>query len=305
MLVGSGDDGFLPNVPDCSIPGRPTAPMPQPSSDPQFRVHQAVLDSPLLGPDDPPVYEILEPLQPSPVLLLCDHANHAIPRVLGDLGVPRETVERLHIGWDIGAAAVTRLLAKRLHATALFTNYSRLLIDINRHPGDPTSILAESDGVAVPANRDLPDHEAEQRLETFFWPYHHAITQSLATLMRHGPPPAVVSIHSFTEVFQGLRRPWELGFLWNHDPRLVAPLFRWFEHQHPQLTIGDNQPYSGREVGFTLEHHAGAAGLPNVCIEIRQDLIGDQAGQQHWADIVGEALEAVLSNASLHKVEHY
>lgn len=278
--------------------------MPHDPSHPEFRIIHAQVDSPLLGPGDPPVYQIMEAQQPSPVLLLCDHANHAIPTGLDDLGVPREIIEAKHIGWDIGAAVVTRHLARRLGATALFTNYSRLLIDPNRQPGDPTSILPESDGVPVPANQELSDEQARLRLETFFWPYHHAITEKLSELLRHGPPPAVVSIHSFTREFQGLRRPWELGFLWNHDPRMVEPLFRWFQ-QHHDLTIGDNEPYSGREVGFTLEHHAAAAGLPHVCVEIRQDLIGDEAGQGHWAGILGEALEAVLSNESLHKVEHY
>lgn len=276
-----------------------------PAKTSRFQIHRISVDSPLLGPDDPPVYEVLEPPQPSPVLLLCDHAYHAVPASLGDLGIPRETIEGMHIGWDIGAAAVTQLLARRLNATALFANYSRLVIDVNRQPGDPTSILPESDGVTVPGNQELSDAQADLRAETCFWPYHQAITQRLATLLRHGPPPAVVAVHSFTPEFQGLRRPWELGFLWNHDPRLVQPLLDWFARQHPDLSIGDNQPYSGREVGFTLEHHAGAAGLPHVCLEIRQDLIADEAGQQYWAEVVGAALEAVLSNESLHRVEHY
>ena len=104
-------------------------------------------------------------------------------------------------------------------------------------------------------------------------------------------------------MFNGLRRPWQVGVLWNHDPRMVAPLLNWLRERG--LCVGDNEPYSGREVGFTMDHHAGAAGLPHVGLESRQDLIADAAGCERWSELIGEALEAVLSNASLHKIEHF
>lgn len=249
-------------------------------------------------------HEIVNPDGRTPVLLVCDHASNRIPSEYTDLGLPNEALHQ-HIALDIGTAAVTRLLAQRFECPAVLSGYSRLLIDCNRQPGDPTSIPEVSDGTRVPGNLAISDEEADFRLETFFWPYHHAITHTLAQLWRHGPAPAVISIHSFTPTFSGLHRPWHLGVLWNHDPRIAEPLLRWFHEQHPDLVVGDNEPYSGREVGFTVEHHAGAAGLPHVTVEVRQDLITDRAGQNHWANLLGDALEAVLSNASLHRVEHY
>ena len=258
----------------------------------------------LLGPRDDAPFEVFNPDGRSPVLLVCDHASNHIPEGYDNLGLAAETLAENHIAWDIGAASVTRGLAHMFGSPAVLSCYSRLLIDCNRQPGAPDSIPAVSDNIAVLGNQNISDREAERRLETFFWPYHHAITNTLAQLWRHGPAPAVIAVHSFTPVFNGLRRPWDIGVLWNHDPRIARPLLHWLREHH-DFCVGDNEPYSGRDVGFTLDHHAGAAGLPHICLEIRQDLIADEAGCKRWTAIVGEALEAVLSNASLHNVEHY
>jgi predicted N-formylglutamate amidohydrolase len=250
-------------------------------------------------------YELLNPEGRAPVLLVCDHASNYIPPRYADLGLQRELLTDNHIAWDIGAAAVTRRLAERFDCPAILAGFSRLLIDPNRQPGDPTSIAPVSDGIEIPGNRQVDDEEADYRLETFFWPYHHAITHALAQLWRHGPAPALISVHSFTPIFSGLHRPWQIGVMWNHDPRVAQPLIRWLRERHPDLCVGDNEPYSGRDTGFTVDHHAGAAGLPHMAVEIRQDLITDSSGQADWTALLGEALEAVLSNASLHQVEHY
>jgi predicted N-formylglutamate amidohydrolase len=208
------------------------------------------------------------------------------------------------VALDIGAAELTRRLSQRLDAAAVLSGYSRLVIDCNRQPGNPTSIPEVSDGIVVSGNTDLSDGDAETRLEEVFWPYHHTVTNMVAQLWRHGPPPAVVAIHTFTHYFNGVQRPWQIGVLWNHDPRIAIPLVSWLTDHH-DLCVGDNEPYSGREVGFTLDRHAGAAGLPHVCLEVRQDTLRSPSDFDCWTHVIGEALEVVLSNASLHAVEHY
>lgn len=250
-------------------------------------------------------YEIVNPAGRTPLLLVCDHASNRLPTVYGDLGLAWELLDASHTAWDIGASAVTRLLAARFGCAALLARYSRLLIDLNRHPGDPSSIAAVSDGIPVPGNQQLASAEAHYREEHYFWPYHHTLARLLAQLQRRGPVPAVVAIHSFTPAFGGMQRPWQIGLLWNRDPRIAQGLIRWLRQHQPQLCIGDNQPYSGRETGFTMDYHAAAAGLPHAAVEIRQDLITESNGQQHWAIVLGDALQAVLADRSLHRVQHY
>ncbi|HOB61178.1 MAG TPA: N-formylglutamate amidohydrolase [Candidatus Competibacteraceae bacterium] len=264
----------------------------------------AVAATALLGPGDPPAFTVFNAAGRAPLVLVCDHASNRVPATLGQLGLgPAELSQ--HIAWDIGAAYVTRWLAERLDAPAVLAGFSRLVIDCNRAPGDPDSIVEVSDGVGVPGNRALDDLQAEARLDAVFWPYHHAVTQALSHRWRHGQEaPALIAIHSFTPVMNGFARPWHIGVLWNRDPRLAEPLLARLRIQG-DLCVGDNQPYSGRETGFTMDAHGGAAGLPHVEIEIRQDLLADEDGCLCWAKVVGKALEAVLADSSLYRVAHY
>ncbi|MCP5195968.1 MAG: N-formylglutamate amidohydrolase [Gammaproteobacteria bacterium] len=259
----------------------------------------------LFDSKDPPPFTIINPDGQAPVVLVCDHASNAIPVRLNRLGLGSQELSQ-HIAWDIGAAQVAQWLAARLDAPAVLAGYSRLVIDCNRPPGDPTSIAEVSDGIFVPGNHDLGDLEAEMRLNEVFWPYHHAITQVMAHRWRHGhgQAPALIAIHSFTPVMSGFRRPWQLGVLWNRDSRLAEPLLTRLRAD-PELCVGDNEPYSGREVGFTMDTHGGAAGLSHVEIEIRQDLLIDDAGRAYWAARIGDELEAVLQDKELYKIEHY
>ncbi len=259
----------------------------------------------LLGRVDPPSFTLFNPNGQAPVVLVCDHASNAIPARLQQLGLNSAELAQ-HIAWDLGAAQIIRWLAVRLNAPAVLAGYSRLVIDCNRPPGHPTSIAEISDGIPIPGNCGLDDAHADARLNEVFWPYHHAITQMLAHHWRHdqGHTPALIAIHSFTPVMNGFQRPWHLGVLWNRDPRLAEPLLTYLR-ANPALCVGDNQPYSGREVGFTMDTHGAAAGLPHVEIEIRQDLLADAAGCEHWAGVIGDALETVLRDEALFQMRHY
>ena len=261
--------------------------------------------SSLLGPDDPPPFTVVNPNGRAPVVLVCDHASNAIPARLNQLGLGPADLAR-HIAWDIGAARVSQRLAERLDAPAVLGGFSRLVIDCNRPPGSPTSIAEVSDGTHIPGNKKISDLDVETRVNNIFLPYHHTITRMLAQRWRHGcgQAPALIAIHSFTPVMSGFHRPWHLGVLWNRDPRLALPLLERFQAD-PELCVGDNQPYSGREVGFTMDTHGGAAGLSHVEIEIRQDLLADAIDCECWAARIGEMLEVVLQDPALYAVRHY
>jgi predicted N-formylglutamate amidohydrolase len=231
---------------------------------------------PLLGPDDPPAVEVVNPDGAAPLVFVSDHASQAIPKALGSLGLDAAALDR-HIAWDIGIAALTRRLAARLDAPAVLAGYSRLVIDCNRHPDDPTSIVTASDGVVVPGNIDLPLAARAARQAACFAPFHRAIATILERKRGAGVVPALISTHSFTPVMAGFRRPWHVGLLWNRDRRVFDRLSAMLGAD-PAICVGDNEPYSGRAAqGYTIAQHGEAAGLAHVMIELRQDLIGDAA----------------------------
>ena len=249
----------------------------------------------------PPAFQRIKGGERAAALLVCDHASAAIPAHLGDLGLDAITLAS-HVAWDIGAAQVTRLLAARLDCPALLAGVSRLVIDCNRQPGDPASIPARTCEVEIPGNGEIDDAEAEARARTWFWPYHQEIGTTLAHMLRHGTVPAMISIHSFTPAMAGLRRPWQVGVLWNRDGRMALPLIEALRRR-PDFCVGDNQPYSGRELNYTLDTHAGAAGLPHVSFEIRQDLIGDDQGCHQWSALLAQVLEPVLAAPEPHHIQ--
>jgi predicted N-formylglutamate amidohydrolase len=253
---------------------------------------------PLLRPGDPPPVEFANPQGRSPVLLVCDHASRAVPRALDGLGLAPQRLAQ-HIGWDIGAAAVTRRLARRLDAPAVLAGYSRLVVDCNRDPDDPTSMPEASDGVAVPRNGGLTPEARAARLAAIFAPYHEAVAAELDAIARRGMLPALLSIHSFTPVMNGEARPWHVGVLWDDDPRIAVPLLAALGAD-PALAVGDNQPYSAREpAGYTVRHHAVRRGIPHVAIELRQDLVAAAAGAEAWAERLAAALQPILAGLAL------
>lgn len=250
----------------------------------------------LLFPSDPPPFEEIS--GSAPLLLVCDHASNRVPAALGGLGLPGERL-REHIAVDIGAAAVTRLLAPALGAAAILASYSRLVIDCNRALDDPSSIPSLSDGIAIPGNRELSDAARDARRAEIFAPYHAAIARCLAAA---ATVPALISIHSFTPVMRGVVRPWHIGVLWADDPRIAAPLLAALSAE-AALVVGDNLPYSAREPrGYTVSHHAHAPGFPHVAIELRQDLVADEAGVREWAQRLARVLDPILADQTLYRV---
>lgn len=222
------------------------------------------------------------------LLLLCDHASNALPAGYDGLGLAPHLFET-HIAYDIGAAVVTRALAKAFGAAAVLGGYSRLLIDLNRGADDPTLVMKLSDGSIIPRNRDADAAEIAARIARYHAPYHAAIT---AEIDRIGAP-VLVSLHSFTPAWKGQPRPWEVGVLWDEDGRLARPLM--VELAKAGFVVGDNEPYSGALDGDTLNLHGTRRGLPHVLIEMRQDLIGDEASAQAFAGRLKPVLDAALA----------
>lgn len=251
----------------------------------------------MLGPTDPTPVEVIDGSPESEVMLICDHASAALPESLGTLGLPDSEMGR-HIAIDIGAAPLTRNLADHFKATAVLAGYSRLLIDCNREVDDHTSIREISEGTIIPGNRRLSSVDRAARIEAVFHPYHAAIRDCLQSLQRNSLRPAVVAMHTFTPSFHGIDRPWEVGILSGRDRRIADPLIAALEAE--SLTVGDNQPYSAMAfAGYTIEAHAMSAGLANVMIEVRQDLVADDDGVRQWTDILCRVLEPILSDANL------
>ncbi|MGP8233273.1 MAG: N-formylglutamate amidohydrolase [Methylovirgula sp.] len=250
----------------------------------------------------PNQFEAIERIDGRPaagVLLLCDHASNALPQSYGTLGLPAADLEA-HIAYDIGAADITRRLAAQLGAPALLTRFSRLLIDPNRGAQDPTLVMRLSDRRLIPGNARIDAAEVARRRALYWQPYRTAVAETIAALMAKGPSPAVISVHTFTPNWRGTERPWQIGILWDADPRLPQPLIAALRDRG--LIVGDNEPYDGALAGDTLHEQVTARGLAGLLIEVRQDLVATPEKAHGWADLLAEVLAPILARPEMHEI---
>ena len=231
------------------------------------------------------------------LILICDHAENTLPEEYGSLGLPESELRR-HIAYDIGAKGVVERLSELLDVPAVLSRFSRLLIDPNRGMDDPTLIMRLSDGAIIPGNRALTAVEREKRIEQWYRPYHEAVDRVIDVAHTHHPHPVLFSVHSFTEVWRGTIRPWQVGVLWDADDRVAAPLIDTLVAEG-DLLVGDNQPYSGKLKGDSMWTHGTQRGLPHALIELRQDLIRDGAGQDVWAQRIARVLGKIRNRRGL------
>jgi predicted N-formylglutamate amidohydrolase len=252
----------------------------------------------LLAPDEPPPFEILNPSAASPWVINCDHASNRVPRALGTLGLGDADRAR-HIGWDIGAAAVTRGLVARLDAWAILQNYSRLVIDCNRHLHIASSIPERSENTAVPGNMNLSAEQKLLRQQDVFEPYQGAIVATLDARAAAGRHTLLLAMHSFTPIYDGVYRPMQAAVLYNRDARLARALYHRLCAE-PGLVVGDNEPYHvADDTDYAVPVHAEPRGLPHVELEIRQDLIETEAGQAEWVDRLARLLPLAAADAGV------
>lgn len=213
------------------------------------------------------------------LLIIADHASAHVPGDI-DLGIDSALLSS-HIAVDIGVAEVSRLLADQLGCKAIMGGVSRLVIDLNREEDAPGLLPVMSDGHAIPGNRHA---DLAERMIRFHHPYHHHI----GWLLDGMGSPFILSVHSFTPRLAsdpGQQRPWDIGILYNEDDRaarIAIPLL-----EALGLNVGDQLPYSGKVLNATMNRHAESNGIPYLGIEMRQDLVGDAAGQKRFADILG------------------
>lgn len=250
----------------------------------------------LLSHDDPAPFEVQGRAGRSSFFVICDHAGRLLPRGLGGLGLSEMELAR-HVAWDIGALGVARKLGAALDACVVWQRYSRLVIDCNRPPGAADSIVKRSESTDVPGNQDLGPGDAEARASEIFRPYHDEIRRALDQRAAEGRPTLLVSVHSFTPVFLQDARPWHAGVLYGPDARLARPVLQALRAEG-DLVVGDNEPYAvGPLTDFSVNHHGEARGIRYVELEIRQDLIADEVGQQAWAERLARVLTFALEQS--------
>ena len=235
--------------------------------------------SKLLEADEPHPAEVINETGVSPFVLICEHASNLLPRGLGTLGLTEADLNR-HIAYDIGAASTARMLSRLLDAPLILQRYSRLAYDCNRPPEAPSAMPEMSEIFEIPGNKNLSATDKLARTNEIARPFHAEITHHLDFRAANGQRAIPVSIHSFTKIYKGKDRIVDLGLLFDRDPWLANQLVK----SYPDLNVQFNEPYGPKDGMMHLMNlHAAPRGLHHLMIEIRNDLIETERGQQQWA----------------------
>lgn len=230
----------------------------------------------------------------SPVLLICEHAGRLLPKSHGLLGI-NETEMASHIAWDIGAAQLAKRLSRKLNATLVMQAYSRLFFDCNRSLDAPDAIVTESDGIIIPKNQNLSKAQRTERRDLIYTPFHQSILDVIDERLKKGEKTVIVTIHSFTSFYRGKKRDLDFGII--HDEYLeLAQALQKTAILDKDYICALNEPYSAKDgVTHTLKTHGESRKLPNVMLEICNDLIGTHQGQAIWADSLERLITCSLS----------
>lgn len=223
---------------------------------------------------------------PSGIVCTADHASNHVPEDIA-LGIPEHLLHE-HIAVDIGTQAIAEILARDHAIPAHIAAVSRLVCDLNREETAPGLVPEASDGHAIPGNVGA---DREGRLNRFHRPYHTA----LAEWVERSEPALILSLHSFTPrlASRDEPRPWQVGVLYNTDDRaarIAIPMFA-----AAGLHVGDNLPYSGRDLNYTMNRHAELADRPYLGVELRQDLVQTPADHARWAALLADITQRVAS----------
>ena len=234
-------------------------------------------------------------------LLVCEHASRRIPDALDGLGLS-PAASCSHAAWDIGALDVAHALSDALDAPLVAGDISRLVYDCNRPLAAPDCIPARSEIYDIPGNAALDDAGRQQRFDQVHTPFHDAVARVRESWQPAQAAPVLVTIHSFTPVYNGATRAVELGFLYHAQPAAAQALLA-VEQARGRYASALNEPYAATDgVTYTLEKHGEAQALPAVMIEIRNDLIDTpekaQAMARHLAVSLTQAFPIPDSEAA-------
>lgn len=224
---------------------------------------------------------------------LCEHASRRLPERLGTLGLSEEALAS-HIAWDPGALAVAELLAERFDGTLIYQRFSRLAYDCNRPPESEAAMPVSSEVYEVPGNRSMSEAERQARVDGIYRPFHGAVSKFVVDRKAAGRLPLLVTMHSFTPIYFNKPRAVELGILHDADSRLADQMLA-AAAADAAYDVRRNEPYGPADgVTHSLIEYGVRYGLPNVMIEIRNDLIHDEIGQRVMADY----LEGLLAKSA-------
>ncbi len=265
---------------------------------------EAIAPISILVEEDGPAYSVTNETGKNRVILVCEHASNRVPRELNQLGLSEDQLQS-HIAWDPGASDLAQLLSSALDATLIEARFSRLVYDCNRPPEAVSVMPAKTEFCDVPGNQDIGVADRLSRTCDIYLPFHGEFARLIATKRARGIAPVIVTIHSFTPVFNGETRNVEIGYLHGDDKRLAEAMLS-VSSKSTRYDIRLNQPYGPTDgVLHSIEKQNDDTDIPYVMIEVRNDLLTSNDNRENIYALLSNSIsEAVSSLDSDQQILH-
>ena len=227
------------------------------------------------------------------IIFLCDHASNFIPKSYNSLGLPSKVLNS-HISWDIGAKDLCEKVSKALGQSYFYANFSRLLIDPNRHLFSSDLIVTNSWGQTIPGNIDISFEKKKKRIENYYKCYHQNLEKFIKKKKAQHNKIYLIAIHSFTKKTFSKNRGIKIGLLYNKNIDLLLYIQK--KLQKNKIHFGRNFPYSGFFYNYTLDKHSNNGIIDNISIEIRNDLICSLKGIKKYSNLFIKIFESLIND---------
>jgi len=229
---------------------------------------------------------------PTRLVFTCEHGGNQVPARYRPLFTGHEALLDSHRGYDPGALALARDLARAFEAPLVAATTSRLLVELNRSPHHPR-LFSEVLRAASPELR-------AELVARYYLPYRTRTERLIAGAILRGRQVIHISSHSFTPVLDTMARNTDIGLLYDPArPGERALCLRWqaaLARHAPRRKVRRNYPYTGKSDGFCawLRRRFGPADYIGIELEINQKFV--LAGGREWGAL-RRAVVAALADA--------
>lgn len=228
-------------------------------------------------------YGVINPQSFGSFLFTAEHASPTIPVTVQKTDVPFLTT---HWAYDIGVLPLMKIMCTRHKSQGIYTQYSRLWIDANRAPDQDGLIKTHIEETPLSFNQSLTEQHRQERFLDVHEKYHGAISSSI---VKHAHTPLLVSLHSFTPIWNDHIRTMDIGVLFDRDEELAHVCTKLLRNEG--FFVEENQPYSGKNgLIYSAHRHGTQHEIPYIELEFNQSILCTPQRIKHVAGKLSRVL---------------
>ena len=186
------------------------------------------------------------------------------------------------------------ILCEEHNAIGFFTKYSRLWIDANRALDQEGLIKTHVEGSPLSFNQSLTEFDIQNRIRDVHHAYHKAIS---SWIRNRSTTPFLISLHSFTPIWNHNIRSMDIGVLFDRDETLAHVFTKLLRKEG--FFVEENQPYSGKNgLIYSAHRHGTENNIPYIELEFNQSILSTPERIRFVAQKLSHVLDTIQAEFS-------